>query len=162
MQAFGGVMEKQIFNDTDFYMLVYRYVEKYLKLKKSYEIAKRILSENCHDFFITMNFDCERSNYNNMLELAKKRNLNVDVSLLSVDCSVFDVCSILKTMCVLELIWLDEHRAIFQSDSDINSNYFVEEENTLKFYSGLISGLSADEVDMISKSLDDDYFLTLH
>jgi hypothetical protein len=160
-------MKKQVFSnkyvsDTDFTMLVYRYVEKYLKLKKSYEIAKRILSENCHDFFISMDFECEKSNYNNLMYLANKRNLDIDVSMSNLECSIEEVSCILKTMCGLELTWLDEHRYIFDSSDDKCVSYFQEEDNTLKFYSSLISNLSSDDIKRLSENISDEYMLSLY
>ena len=156
------VLSNKYISDTDFTVLVYRSIERYFKLLKSYEIAKKLLDENCHNFFVAMDFDSEVYTYNNLMYLANKRNLDIDVSISNLECSIEEVSCILKTMCGLELTWLDEHRYIFDSSDDKSASYFQEEDNTLKFYSSLISNLSSDDIKRLSENISDEYMLSLY
>lgn len=160
-------MKEQLLNnkyisDSDFTMLIYRSIEGYFRLMKSYEIAKKLLEENCHNFFVAMNFDNEEYTYNRMVDLANKRNLDIEVSMSSLECSIVEVINILRTMCGLELSWLDEHRYIFESSSDKCLSYLEEEDNTLKFYTGLISNLTTADIKRLGQNISDEYILTLY
>lgn len=138
-------------SDEELSLFINSNVENYLKLKKSCEIAKKLLRENCHDFFVTLSTAQEDSNYSRFLYLAELRNINVLYNYDNVECKVEDVVPVLNAMCTLELSWLDEHRYIFDENPS-ECAYFEEEENTIKFYRGLIRNLSDEQIKMATES----------
>lgn len=138
-------------SDEELSLLINSNVENYLKLKKSCEIAKKLLRENCHDFFVTLSTAREDSDYSRFLYLAELRNINVLYNYDNVECKVEDVVPVLNAMCTLELSWLDEHRYIFDENPS-ECAYFEEEENTIKFYRGLIRNLSDEQIKMATES----------
>ena len=138
-------------SDEELSLLINSNVENYLKLKKSCEIAKKLLRENCHDFFVTLSTAQEDSDYSRFLYLAELRNINVLYNYDNVECKVEDVVPVLNAMCTLELSWLDEHRYIFDENPS-ECAYFEEEENTIKFYRGLIRNLSDEQIKMATES----------
>ena len=138
-------------SDEELSLFINSNVENYLKLKKSCEIAKKLLRENCHDFFVTLSTAREDSDYNRFLYLAELRNINVLYNYDNVECKVEDVVPVLNAMCTLELSWLDEHRYIFDENPS-ECAYFEEEENTIKFYRGLIRNLSDEQIKMATES----------
>ena len=137
--------------DEELSLFINSNVENYLKLKKSCEIAKKLLRENCHDFFVTLSTAREDSDYSRFLYLAELRNINVLYNYDNVECKVEDVVPVLNAMCTLELSWLDEHRYIFDENPS-ECAYFEEEENTIKFYRGLIRNLSDEQIKMATES----------
>lgn len=137
-------------SDEELSLFINSNVENYLKLKKSCEIAKSLLKENCHDFFVTLSTTQEDSDYSRFLQLAELRNINVLYTYDNVVCKVEDVVPVLNAMCTLELSWLDEHRYIFDENPGAGS-YFEEEENTIKFYRGLIKNLSNEQISVASE-----------
>lgn len=147
------------YSDAQFMCLLHRTIEGYLKFKRSCDIAKQILKDNCHDFVISIDSTERDSNYNSVMCAANQRNIPVDLSIYSFDCSLEEVAYVLNAMCGLELSWLDEHRYIF--DSEDNSSYSDEEERTIKFYNSLISNLSLEQISSAEDSLDDQYILYL-
>ncbi len=138
-------------SDEELSLFINSNVENYLKLKKSCEIAKKLLKENCHDFFVTLSTAQEDSDYSRFLYLAELRNINVLYNYDNVECKVEDVVPVLNAMCTLELSWLDEHRYIFDENPSEGA-YFEEEENTIKFYRGLIRNLSDEQIKMATES----------
>lgn len=138
-------------SDEELSLFINSNVENYLKLKKSCEIAKKLLRENCHDFFVTLSTAQEDSDYSRFLYLAELRNINVLYNYDNVECKVEDVVPVLNAMCTLELSWLDEHRYIFDENPS-ECAYFEEEENTIKFYRGLIRNLSDEQIKMATES----------
>lgn len=138
-------------SDEELSLFINSNVENYLKLKKSCEIAKKLLRENCHDFFVTLSTAREDSDYSRFLYLAELRNINVLYNYDNVECKVEDVVPVLNAMCTLELSWLDEHRYIFDENPS-ECAYFEEEENTIKFYRGLIRNLSDEQIKMATES----------
>lgn len=138
-------------SDEELSLFINSNVENYLKLKKSCEIAKKLLRENCHDFFVTLSTAQEDSDYSRFLYLAELRNINVLYNYDNVECKVEDVVPVLNAMCTLELSWLDEHRYIFDENPS-ECAYFEEEENTIKFYRGLIGNLSDEQIKMATES----------
>lgn len=138
-------------SDEELSLFINSNVENYLKLKKSCEIAKKLLRENCHDFFVTLSTAQEDSDYSRFLYLAELRNINVLYNYDNVECKVEDVVPVLNAMCTLELSWLDEHRYIFDENPS-ECAYFKEEENTIKFYRGLIRNLSDEQIKMATES----------
>lgn len=130
-------------------------IERYLKLKKSCEIAKRLLKDNCHDFYISLSTVQEDCDYVNFLNLANIRNIEILHTYDSVVCGIEDVALVLDTMCSLELTWLDEHRYIFVEENACDGTYEEEEDRTLKFYSSLIKGLTEEEISFATESFND-------
>lgn len=151
--------EFSYYNDIQFMSLLHRTIESYLKFKRSCDIARQILKDNCHDFVISIDSTERDSNYNSIMVAANQRNIPVDLSIYSFDCSLEEVAYVLNAMCGLELSWLDEHRYIF--DRDDFSSYTDEEEKTINFYNSLISNLSLEQISCAEDSLDDQYILYL-
>ena len=137
-------------SDEELSLFINSNVENYLKLKKSCEIAKSLLKENCHDFFVTLSTTQEDSDYSHFLALANFNNINILHNYDNVVCEVKDVAPVLSAMCTLELSWLDEHRYIYDENLGCDS-YFEDEENTIKFYRDLIKYLTQEQISMASE-----------
>lgn len=144
------------YSDVQFMCLLHRTISNYLKFKRSCDIAKQLLKDNCHDFVLSIDTTERDSNYNCVINAASQRNIDVDLSIYSCDCSLEEVAYILNAMCGLELSWLDEHRYIFDGVS-----YSEEEEKTILFYNSLISNLNFEQILNAESSLDDQYILYL-
>lgn len=147
------------FNDVQFMNLLQHTIEGYLKFKKACNIAKQILKDNCHDFFISVDSAEKDINFNFIVRAANQRNVSIDLSIYDSECSLEEVSYILGTMCGLELSWLDEHRYIFDADDGIS--FLEEEEKTVSFYNNLISNLSIEQICEAEDSLDSEYILYL-
>lgn len=132
-------------------------VERIMRFKKACEIAKKLLKNNCHDFFISLNTTEEDVEYNHYLELSRAKNIKITSSYDELDCSIEDVASVLKAMCILELTWLDEHRYIFNGEEE---KYYEEEDSTINFYSSLISSLNNEQINSASDTFEE-YILSL-
>jgi hypothetical protein len=156
---FGGESMFLNYSDAQFLNVLHRTIESYLKFKRACDIAKQILKDNCHDFFITIDSTERDSNYSSVMYAANQRNIPVDFSIYSLECSLEEVAYILNTMCGLELFWLDEHRYIF--DNEQNGSYLDEEDRVVSFYNNLISNLSLEQISAAKESLDDQYILYL-
>lgn len=142
-------------NDQELSLFINSNIERYLKFKKSCEIAKKLLKDNCHDFYISLSTAQEDSDYVHFLELASLRNIEVLHTYDNIECDVSDVASVLDAMCVLELSWLDEHRYIFEEENSCDGTYYEEEDRTLKFYRSLISGLSNEQISLATESYEE-------
>ena len=147
-------------NDQDLSFFINTNIERYLKLKKSSEIAKKLLKENCHDFYISLSTVQEDVDYVHFLDLAKLRNIDILHNYDNVVCTVSDVASVLDAMCILELSWLDEHRYIFNVENSSEGTFEEEEDRTLRFYRSLISGLSDEQISSVTESYTE-YVLSL-
>lgn len=142
-------------NAQDLSIFINTNIERYLKLKKSSEIAKKLLKENCHDFYISLSTVQEDVDYVHFLDLANLRNINVLYNYDNVVCTVEDVSMVLDAMCNLELVWLDEHRYIFTEENSCDGTYEEEEERTLRFYRSIIKGLTIEQINMATESYEE-------
>ena len=139
-------------SDQELYLFINSNVERYLKFKKSCEIAKKIVKDSCHDFYISLSTHQEDLDYNHFLDLANLRNINILYTYDNVECTVEDVLPVLEAMCILELSWLDEHRYIYTENCDA---YYEEEEKVVEFYRFLISGLSNEQINLATESFEE-------
>lgn len=151
--------EYMLYSDAQFVAMLYRSIEKYLKFKRSCTIAEKLLNENCHDFYISIDSEAEDYSYKCMINAANQRNIPIDYSIYNLDCSVEEIASVLSTMCGLELSWLDEHRTIFDTCDDKVASYYDEEEKIISFYRTLISSLSLEDISRVEEDLEDTYML---
>jgi rubrerythrin len=152
----NNYIEFRRYSDFQFNAILLDVVQKYFRLKKSCEIAKKILKENCHDFYFPLDMSEINNSYCEVMNVAAERNIPVNYSISDFECSVEEVAQVLNTMCGLELSWLDENRVIFDKDA-----FYIEEENTLEFYKNLISNLTDEQISSFGSVIDDVYMLSL-
>lgn len=155
----NNYIEFRRYSDFQFNAILLDVVQKYFRLKKSCEIAKKILKENCHDFYFPLDMSEINNSYCEVMNVAAERNIPVNYSISDFECSVEEVAHVLNTMCGLELSWLDENRVIFDKD-DVDA-FYIEEENTLEFYKNLISNLTDEQISSFGSVIDDVYMLSL-
>ena len=112
----NNYIEFRRYSDFQFNAILLDVVQKYFRLKKSCEIAEKILKENCHDFYFPLDMSEINNSYCEVMNVAAERNIPVNYSISDFECSVEEVAHVLNTMCGLELSWLDENRVIFDKD----------------------------------------------
>lgn len=139
-------------NDQELSLFINSNVERYLKFKKSCDIAKKILKDNCHDFYISLSTYQEDLDYVHFLDIANLRNINILYNYDNVECTAKDLVPVLNAMCILELSWLDEHRYIYTENSEA---YYEEEDKIIGFYKFLISSLSDEQVSLATESFEE-------